>query len=453
MADIESDIVNILQLLALHENLKIPDYQRPYKWSEKNALQLIDDIISFKDSGNYRIGTIVFHKTSSELNIVDGQQRIITFVLIINALIQKQCKIKTNNNLINKLNTIKKHLFNPEFKNEISKHNIINNFKSISFKLDQILFFENFVEFFLEKCEVVIFKLNYISEAFQFFDSQNSRGKELEPHDLLKAFHLRELGEEDSQKKIKIIKDWENSDTKELSNLFSSYLYPIKKWLNGKKAFVFKISDIDIFKGINLKKDKNLPYAKLLIMAHYFVDEYNNQYQRQFDGLEMDFPFQINQQIINGRRFFEMIGYYLRLKNKIAPPQKQVGHFNNNIIKELEGYKEKSRTGDQYARDLFNALIFNYIDKFGDIEIDQAIKKCFLIAYKIRLEYQVLRWDSIENYIQENSFFKDLNMAKNPNEFLNIEIDKVVNIRSTPSREKGEIKYIIEQLFVEFNHA
>jgi hypothetical protein len=30
-------------------------------------------------------------------------------------------------------------------------------------------------------------------EAFQFFDSQNTRGKSLEPHDLLKSYHLREM--------------------------------------------------------------------------------------------------------------------------------------------------------------------------------------------------------------------------------------------------------------------
>ena len=35
--------------------------------------------------------------------------------------------------------------------------------------------------------------LQDISEAFQFFDSQNARGKDLEPHDLLKAYHLGAL--------------------------------------------------------------------------------------------------------------------------------------------------------------------------------------------------------------------------------------------------------------------
>lgn len=41
--------------------------------------------------------------------------------------------------------------------------------------------------------EVVVLKVNEISEAFQLFDSQNTRGRALDPHDLLKAYHLRAM--------------------------------------------------------------------------------------------------------------------------------------------------------------------------------------------------------------------------------------------------------------------
>ena len=38
-----------------------------------------------------------------------------------------------------------------------------------------------------------------LAEAFQLFDSQNNRGKSLEPHDLLKAYHLRQQDSEDEK--------------------------------------------------------------------------------------------------------------------------------------------------------------------------------------------------------------------------------------------------------------
>ena len=57
----------------------IPSYQRPYKWTAKNVNQLISDILAFKESKQYRLGTLVLHNDE----IVDGQQRIITLALLI----------------------------------------------------------------------------------------------------------------------------------------------------------------------------------------------------------------------------------------------------------------------------------------------------------------------------------------------------------------------------------
>ena len=77
------------------ENVKlnIPEYQRPYKWTARNAIQLLDDIIEAKNENKevYRVGTLILHKDKDEkgnvrYNIVDGQQRTITFSLLLYAL-------------------------------------------------------------------------------------------------------------------------------------------------------------------------------------------------------------------------------------------------------------------------------------------------------------------------------------------------------------------------------
>ena len=62
--------------------LQIPNYQRPYKWTAQNAIQLLDDIIEAKNTNKerYRVGTLILHKTpDNRYDIVDGQQRTITF--------------------------------------------------------------------------------------------------------------------------------------------------------------------------------------------------------------------------------------------------------------------------------------------------------------------------------------------------------------------------------------
>ena len=70
--------------------LCIPNYQRPYKWSVKNVLQLVDDIIEakFENKETYRVGTLIlyYNPERNEYEIVDGQQRTISFSLLLKAL-------------------------------------------------------------------------------------------------------------------------------------------------------------------------------------------------------------------------------------------------------------------------------------------------------------------------------------------------------------------------------
>lgn len=84
-------IINVIDLLT-NENLRIPSYQRPYKWTVKNVNQLIDDIITHKEKSEYRLGTLVVHHNNQVFDIVDGQQRTVTLALIAYAIPQKESK-------------------------------------------------------------------------------------------------------------------------------------------------------------------------------------------------------------------------------------------------------------------------------------------------------------------------------------------------------------------------
>ena len=63
------EIKKLSELLKI-ENLKIPPYQRPYKWSEKNVIRLLEDIFEFVVLKNkdYRVGNIILHKEENEMN-------------------------------------------------------------------------------------------------------------------------------------------------------------------------------------------------------------------------------------------------------------------------------------------------------------------------------------------------------------------------------------------------
>ena len=77
----------------------IPDYQRPYAWGENECQTLWDDIFSFAipDDGStqfdnneeYYLGPIVTFKNKGKMEVIDGQQRLTTLMLLLRAFYSK----------------------------------------------------------------------------------------------------------------------------------------------------------------------------------------------------------------------------------------------------------------------------------------------------------------------------------------------------------------------------
>lgn len=451
--NLQKGIISVRQLLA-DRHLAIPQYQRPYKWTSRHVGQLFSDISAFKHKTSYRLGTIVFHRDDGRKNIVDGQQRTITLMLAVHALIQLRRDRLERNDLKEQLNELKEKMPIPCFESDISKVNIHANYLEIARIVDRADFDEEQINFLLNRCKVVTFTLTDISEAFQFFDCQNARGRDLEPHDLLKAFHLREFSVHEDHLKRGTVSRWENSETAELSTLFAQYLYRIRNWIKGESARYFGKEDTDLFKGVNIETISNYPCIEHLRLAHYFVDNYNGGYERKIDGHKMAFPFYLDQIIINGRRFFEMTDHYLGEVGWIVDTdtlKKRIGETNLNkfaqkVLETISSYEGRHRTGDRYVRVMFDCLLIYYIDKFGFAEISRAIEKIFIWAYSLRLQMQVLQLASMDNYVLENNLFKRLKDATRPGDFLGYSLPVVTQNRSSKTKK-------IEELFKEMRYC
>lgn len=63
---------------------KIPEYQRPYRWSDEQLEPLWDDITEAFDNRepNYFLGSIITTKDNFTYDIVDGQQRLTTLLIL-----------------------------------------------------------------------------------------------------------------------------------------------------------------------------------------------------------------------------------------------------------------------------------------------------------------------------------------------------------------------------------
>ncbi|HAT53833.1 MAG TPA: hypothetical protein DCW31_01020 [Lactobacillus sp.] len=131
--EIKVDKKSVEQLLSNGTTHKfvIPDYQRPYAWSEDEAGQLWEDIVDFVEGGEeetYFLGSIVyFINDNGEQEIIDGQQRITTLFLLIRALYTKLEEIGSNDDQVDQLKRMILPLIweTDRYKKIISKNNVL----------------------------------------------------------------------------------------------------------------------------------------------------------------------------------------------------------------------------------------------------------------------------------------------------------------------------------------
>lgn len=429
-------------------NLVVPDYQRPYKWTARNAIQLLDDIIEARNNNKevYRVGTLILHKDINAsgkviYNIVDGQQRTITFCLLLHALYELVPQDERP-----KIGFLSQKVFD----NSYSRYNIPNNlnafrrrvFKNVEREenIDFVRDMERLRKFIEERCELIVVITDDISEAFQFFDSQNARGKALYPHDLLKAYHLREMTEVEEAKIEQIVKEWERIPQHELAAFFGDYLYRLKEWVNGNWAY--KLNEHNIYKFKGITKSARTPYAQFYKSAFSYAQLINSSAMPFVTGTREVNAFQLNTPIISGQPFFAYTKHYYNILKDIQDNSQYEGFYvkGNPIVRTLDKYFNRG-VGNRITRLLFDTALLLYVDRFcpatyptkNDEELfEQFIVYAFIWAYSLRAQYSHLGWQSAQNYVLENSdkynsfnIYKIIVDSDNPVSLLSLLTDKL----------------------------
>lgn len=187
----------------------IPRYQRAYAWQDKEIVQLIDDIADFDSTGYYYIGSLVVSKVNGRDNtfeVVDGQQRLTTLFLLLNYLVFKDglaaglveqrlsfdCRDNSNYTL-SCIQELMQEKLSFESEDRI-EHSIRNGVKAIKQK------FENDgieINKFIERLQrVVLFRIEVPqnTDLNRYFEIMNTRGEQLEQHDILKAQLMGSIG-------------------------------------------------------------------------------------------------------------------------------------------------------------------------------------------------------------------------------------------------------------------
>ena len=205
----------------------------------------------------------------------------------------------------------------------------------------------------------------------------------------------------------------------------------------------FLKKDTALFKGINISKIDNYPYTQIFRLIDNHLTE-----KDQTDD-KVSFPFQLDQAIINGKYFFEMVTHYKNVYDQIT---KQITSLSNEakvIMETLNTYEGRNRMGDKYVRMLFNCSLLYYTDKFGDAEISKAIEKIFIWAYSLRLTYQNLQLASVDNYVvEESNLFKKIREAIYKEEITTLELPLIQTQDEHVTDKTAEIK----ELFIKMKY-
>lgn len=205
-------MVNELKQLKVSEvfantNYLVPIYQRNYAWGETQIEQLIEDIESSIDGSdkNYFLGNLIVNQTDNNVyEVIDGQQRLTTLYLLEKYLgipfaketLRFEAREKSNRTLAYVSDS-----GNQELTEELSSTEILNGFRIVDnhFKnrnIDKGSFAQKLKHVYLIRVQVPKnIDLNH------YFEIMNTRGEQLELHEIAKA-KLLEVLESDHDKYI-----------------------------------------------------------------------------------------------------------------------------------------------------------------------------------------------------------------------------------------------------------
>lgn len=235
MANNENPLAKNIRDLFTERGVRyeIPVYQRDYAWTEPQIRQLIQDIADYakeKSDTHYYIGTLIvyerMHGEETVYETIDGQQRLTTLSILLN-LLKKEfnevewfeknilsfaCRPKSTESL--------QTLYDGEIDSYSSENvnlNILQGYKDARKALRKILSEYNldvkyFAKYLGDNVYILRVPVPKDTDLNHYFEIMNSRGEQLEKHEVLKAQCLKNL---DEKEQIAFNKIWEAASNME----------------------------------------------------------------------------------------------------------------------------------------------------------------------------------------------------------------------------------------------
>lgn len=447
----------------LEEPLQIPPYQRPYSWRPETALQLLNDIREAarqKKDVPYVLGAVILHSDTGEINVVEGQQRLLTLCMLLDLLAHPDSPTdaapsKNTQPIVLVRRALQREIGRQRKTGQLDgeTQNDANGSSNNASDKEGLIENQSLAEFIKEKCHLIRIETDDIDEAFRVFDSQNYRGKPLAPHDLLKAHHLRIMCNESSAMKRALVDAWESAGDAALDRLFSRYLYRIARWSRGESAQQFTAQDIGLFKGITPGQDTT-PHAHYHSAAQAAMplltlldSKVSDERSRSIGHAR----FQLEAPLVAGRLFFERITFMLDELKRLAAVAfaDRYAAFSLYRISETDGAMGLNElpacSRYRYVSELYLSVVLYYTNKFGEEKFERVRDVLFAWAYTLRTNLLRVQYRSVDNLARDNnpevSIFKRIRNSTFADELLSIPISISLH-KDRPKHENELVAFL-----------
>lgn len=427
--------------------ISIDTYQRPYVWGIDKVKELISDLSDYLKEPKglqYYLGNVLLHQNNEKrkLFIIDGQQRLTTLSILYFVF---------NNRLADG------DKMAMEYQSPLSVENIKNT--QLLFEATKELWKEKADFLFSNICLTCITTLEE-DMAFTFFDTQNNRGVKLNPTDLLKAYHLRAIGNaEYIDIQFNCASRWEKvqayntlfGQKKDFTaELFHQFLWRARLW-RGQRV-IYREEDSDVLTEfqkstlpnqspdtIPLYPNPNNTLGKKLrinVNQGYTIQPANIESNNNSAHL----PFTLRQPITDGLGFFLFSEKYADLVRLLLFDQE----VKNNEIKSFRlFYKDVWTNISLYLKELFVLSSVMYYDKFGSDKLLEFSLWLDHVLGAVRIEKQYIFKEAPLKFLKEsdNNLLDVISQAFRPEEVIqflkNINHTKDVYANENVERGKG----------------
>ncbi len=353
---------NQLNLLTIYDLIKenpysffIPSYQRGYRWTKTQVLDLLEDIYEFSikldrtDKEFYCLQPVVVKPRNESWEVIDGQQRLTTIYLLLkyfNARVTEEFRKKLYS--LHYQTREGSALYLESVSDEESNKNVDYFHIHQAYKTIKEWFAEkqnivnNFEDKLLNSTKIIWYEVNEEIDSIDIFTRLNIGKIPLTSAELIKALFLfRDNFEGNEQtrqlRQLEIASEWDRIETSLRGNEFWGFISDGSDNYDNRIEFNF-----DLMSNKNNNPDKDFTFR-------YFQKRFDEFKDVEKSWKEVKDYFQTFQEWYDNRELFHLVGFLIAVGENIQQLKIDSVGKTKTAFKELLLTKIKKYTDFQVA--------------------------------------------------------------------------------------------------------